>query len=114
MTKKDPNGQDGRSSGVRVTAEACLRLQDRDACEQAKAALAPESEGFLTMEVNEDGLRIQIPSGSTGRVLSTLDDALSCLQAALGSKAAARTSKPQEPKTKPQEQKTEGDGKRTQ
>lgn len=84
-----PPEKDDTGPGVRVTARVALRLRDADTCAQAQAALLPESEGFLDLHVDGQELQIDVPAGSTGRVLSSLDDVLSCLQTALASKAAA-------------------------
>jgi hypothetical protein len=70
--------------GLGVTARLELLLADRAAAERARDALAPESGGFLGMEVLGDRLVLLVEEGSVGRVLKTVDDAVQCLQAALG------------------------------
>ncbi len=74
---------------LEVQATLSLRFDQAQECQQAKEALAPESEGFLSLEAKANRLQVTVPAGAVGRVLATVDDTLACLQTAWETKAAS-------------------------
>lgn len=90
MTRERPEGPSGHPGSLALHAEVTLTFDDPRSCEEARAALLPESEGFLEIEAEGHRLRLRVPRGSPTRVLSTLDDTISCLQAAESSRRASK------------------------